>query len=207
MACRTTARIQVNVPETSPEKPVYSGKYALSGIMTCGACGSLYRRCTWKRNGKTRIVWRCHNRLRNGIKHCTDSPTLQEPERHQALVAAINKMLYQWEYLLKPFEEADITTQYQNLATQQMQIDDNIVDLIMQYANEQCWDGETDQIRNLIEKRRKFPQTIYPEYLYLPQCLESYYNIIVRQILEKVTVLDAEHIMVTFKGGFKLGLV
>ena len=54
------------ISEVPPPKTVYSGKYALSGIIFCGICNSLYRRYTWKRNGKTRIVWRCQNRLKNG---------------------------------------------------------------------------------------------------------------------------------------------
>lgn len=40
---------------------------------------------------------------------------IQESELHQALVAAINRMLHQKEYLLQPFEAADIAARYQNL--------------------------------------------------------------------------------------------
>lgn len=68
MARRTTARIPEKLPaESSQEKVIYSSKYALSGILICGVCNSPYRRCTWKRNGKTRIVWHCQNRLSKGI--------------------------------------------------------------------------------------------------------------------------------------------
>ena len=37
----------------------YASKYALSERLVCGECGTLYRRCTWKKNGKSRVVWRC----------------------------------------------------------------------------------------------------------------------------------------------------
>jgi hypothetical protein len=56
---RSAVKASENTAEPSVEKMAYSGKYALSGIVVCGECNSLYRRCTWKRNGKTRIVWRC----------------------------------------------------------------------------------------------------------------------------------------------------
>ena len=37
----------------------YVSKYALSERLVCGECGTLYRRCTWTRNGEKRVVWRC----------------------------------------------------------------------------------------------------------------------------------------------------
>ena len=37
----------------------YASKYALSERLVCGECGTLYRRCTWTRNGEKRVVWRC----------------------------------------------------------------------------------------------------------------------------------------------------
>ena len=82
---------------------------------------------------------------------------IQESELHQALVAAINRMLHQKEYLLQPFEAADIAARYQNLVEQQKQIDNTIIDLITQHADRQDWDGEIEPFRMLINKRRKFP--------------------------------------------------
>ena len=35
----------------------YASKYTLSERLVCGECGTLYRRCTWRKNSKTRIVW------------------------------------------------------------------------------------------------------------------------------------------------------
>ena len=45
------------------EQGKYSAKYALSELLVCGECGTPYKRCTWARNGKKRIVWRCVSRL------------------------------------------------------------------------------------------------------------------------------------------------
>ena len=41
----------------------YCSKYALSERLVCGECGSMYRRTTWSKKGKKKVVWRCINRL------------------------------------------------------------------------------------------------------------------------------------------------
>lgn len=69
----------------------YSGKYALTELLVCGECGSPYKRVTWARNGKKRIVWRCVSRLEFGTKYCQHSPTLDEGMLHSAILAAMNE--------------------------------------------------------------------------------------------------------------------
>ena len=69
----------------------YSAKYALSELLVCGECGTPYKRCTWARNGKKRIVWRCISRLEFGTKYCHDSPTLDEEKLHKAILEALNE--------------------------------------------------------------------------------------------------------------------
>lgn len=61
----------------------YASKYALSERLVCGECGTLYRRCTWTRNGEKRVVWRCVSRLDYGKKYCHSSPTLDEAPLQQ----------------------------------------------------------------------------------------------------------------------------
>ena len=56
----------------------------------CGECGTPYKRCTWARNGRKRIVWRCVSRLEFGTKYCHSSPTLDEDKLHRAILEAIN---------------------------------------------------------------------------------------------------------------------
>jgi DNA invertase Pin-like site-specific DNA recombinase len=73
------------------EQGKYSAKYALSELLICGECGTPYKRCTWARNGKKRIVWRCVSRLEFGTQYCHNSPTLDEDRLHRAIVAALNK--------------------------------------------------------------------------------------------------------------------
>ena len=79
---------------TKPLKAVIrKGKshYALTELLVCGECGSPYKRVTWARNGKKRIVWRCVSRLEFGTKYCQHSPTLDEGRLHSAILAAMNE--------------------------------------------------------------------------------------------------------------------
>ena len=51
----------------------------------------VYRRVTWSKKGKKKIVWRCCSRLDFGTKYCTESLTVEETSLKQAVVKAINK--------------------------------------------------------------------------------------------------------------------
>ena len=90
MARRTSKR-KVMQKSGKTEQGKYSARYALSELLVCGECGTPYKRCTWARNGKKRIVWRCISRLEFGTKYCHESPTLDEDRLHRAIVAALNE--------------------------------------------------------------------------------------------------------------------
>ncbi len=84
----------------------YASKYALSERLVCGECGTLYRRCTWTRNGEKRIVWRCVSRLDYGKKYCHNSPTLDEAPLQQAIIAALNTVLPDLDGRIRQITEA-----------------------------------------------------------------------------------------------------
>ena len=90
MARRASKR-KVMQKSAKTEQGKYSARYALSALLVCGECGTPYKRCTWARNGKKRIVWRCVSRLEFGTKYCHNSPTLDEDRLHRAIVAALNE--------------------------------------------------------------------------------------------------------------------
>ncbi len=73
------------------EQGKYFAKYALSERLVCGECGTPYKRCTWARNDKKRIVWRCISRLEFRTDYCHNSPTLDEDRLHRAIVDAMNE--------------------------------------------------------------------------------------------------------------------
>lgn len=75
---RRSSMCKSAVTRKKNKKSKYSSSYALTGILLCGKCGQEYRRVTWARNGKKKIVWRCSNRLTGGVKKCGNSETLEE---------------------------------------------------------------------------------------------------------------------------------
>lgn len=76
------------------EKSKFSSKYALTEILVCAECGHSYRRQTWSKYGQKTAVWRCENRLKNGVKAtCKNSPTLKEEPLHHTIMTAINNVV------------------------------------------------------------------------------------------------------------------
>ena len=90
---RRNARKSPSQKTSTTGRSCYASKYALSERLVCGECGTLYRRCTWKRNGKTKIVWRCVNRLDYGTQYCHDSPSMEENSLQQAIMKALNSVI------------------------------------------------------------------------------------------------------------------
>ena len=88
---RRSSKRRVAQKYVKTEQSKYSGKYALTELLVCGECGTQYRRVTWSRGGKKRIVWRCISRLEYGKKFCHNSPSIPEEKLHSAIVAALNK--------------------------------------------------------------------------------------------------------------------
>ena len=82
-----------SIKRASTGQSCYASKYALSERMVCGECGTFYRRCMWKRNGKEKVVWRCVSRLDYGTKYCRESPTMEEEALQTAILAAINSAM------------------------------------------------------------------------------------------------------------------
>lgn len=207
-ARRTKAKISFPPQEPQAErKEIYSSKYALSGILQCGECGAPYRRCTWRRNSKTRIVWRCQNRLQNGTRDCKNSPTIDEPALHRALVSAINRMLVQPEYLRSPFVQGEMVNlgeRIQNIAASRQQVDDAIISAIIQYADCQAWDGNTERFRDLLRKRAKLTDDEFDEHPMIPDHLEEYNDDIARQVFHGITILEHGNLNVKFKNGWTL---
>lgn len=73
---------------------MYSTQNALSNRIICADCGSYYRRAVWtKRDGKKQAVWRCINRLDNGVNMCPNSPTLKEELLFEEIAKIVNKIL------------------------------------------------------------------------------------------------------------------
>lgn len=87
-------RRKVIIPASKKPTVTSVGRYsrfALTDVLKCGECGSRYKRVTWSKKGKKKIVWRCTNRLEFGTKYCANSPTIEEEVLHGAIVRGIQK--------------------------------------------------------------------------------------------------------------------
>ena len=105
---RRSASASPSKKTSSTGRSCYASKFALSERLVCGECGTLYRRCTWKRNGKTRIVWRCVSRLDYGAKYCHQSPTMDEEPLQWAIMTAINSVMDSKETICRQITEAAV---------------------------------------------------------------------------------------------------
>ena len=167
----------------------YSGKYALTELLVCGECGSPYKRVTWARNGKKRIVWRCVSRLEFGTKYCHNSPTLDESRLHNAILAAMNEYAAIRQEVcpdvLANMADAELnarmkalTDEKEALKAQILKVQQKEVSMAEQAAKrQQMWDS-------------------------LMECSAGYTEFddeFVRQIIQKITVEDADTIRIHFR--------
>ena len=90
---RRNSKKKVSQKKTKSALGKYCSKYALSERLVCGECGSMYRRTTWVKKGKKKVVWRCISRLEFGTKYCQHSPTISEEALHQAILQCIQKVV------------------------------------------------------------------------------------------------------------------
>ena len=88
------ARRKAKAPQSQKNALTATGRhsrYALTEVMMCGDCGSRYRRVTWSKKGKKKVVWRCINRLDYGTKYCKDGLTVEDETLKRAIVRALNR--------------------------------------------------------------------------------------------------------------------
>ena len=67
---RRAGKKKVKQTGTKTELGRYSGKYALTELLYCGECGTPYRRCTWSRDGKKKIVFELQRNNTQAIFRC-----------------------------------------------------------------------------------------------------------------------------------------
>ena len=233
-------RVQVEMARRSSKRKVmqrhgkteqgkYSARYALSELLVCGECGTPYKRCTWARNGKKRIVWRCVNRLEFGTVYCHNSPTLDEHKIHRAIVEALNR----FGAIRQEAVEAtlDIVEQVQcpegeggeSLPALRRRLDEltlrqgELLDEVLANMNDV---GLNAQLKDLVEEKQdvldrikalqedELQQTLnasrqreIEEWLaQRPMALTEYDDTFTRRLVERITVVDGETIRVKLRG-------
>lgn len=228
---RRSAKRNIAEKLTKTEQGKYSAKYALSELLICGECGSHYRRVTWTAKGFKEIKWRCINRIQYGKRKCHDSPTIDEQPLHRAIVSAVNEFCEVKDDVAKVLresvaEEFDVNFNG-NVQAAQKRIDEltrNIDELIKLAAvpgsaaaamtDIQKFSEEMKALREFIEaeklKQAKTERSNYELDMVLKRlenedfAIAEYDDVVVRQLIEKITVKDKNTITVTFKGGFEV---
>ena len=206
----------------------YSGKYALTELLVCGECGSPYKRVTWARNGKKRIVWRCVSRLEFGTKYCHNSPTLDESRLHNAILAAMNEyaairqevcpdVLAMVEEAKRAMSQAgamllELTKRMDEVSQEQSDVLDrllaNMADAELNARMKALTDEKEALKAQILKVQQKevsmAEQAAKRQQMWdsLKECSAGYTEFddeFVRQIIRKITVEDAETIHVHFR--------
>ena len=209
----------------------YASKYALSERLACGECGTLYRRCTWTRNGEKRVVWRCVSRLDYGKKYCHNSPTLDEAPLQQAILAALNKAMADKNSLIRQITDAmetEIipfpggTMSLGDIERRLRELEQQFQTLLEKAADDPAaYGGQFKEIldeQTLLKERRsgiladnkeqaKANQRIMDAAQTLKNAsphITEWDESAVRQLVEIVKVLSKDEIAVTLKGGIEI---
>lgn len=206
----------------------YSGKYALSNIVFCEECGTVYRRCVWTQKGQKRAVWRCGNRLDYGKKFCQKSPTIDEEPLQQAILRAVNMVMEDRDTLESRLTNA-LAAELLPMPGETMSIADidrSLESLGKEFDSllSEASAGGMDCIEKFsaisqrmaeMKERKKRIEGIYRENDQVRQRISTISVMLrdiseevtvwdegtIHQMLEKVTILSGNRIRVTFRGG------
>ena len=213
-------------------KAAYSSKYALSERLICGECGTLYRRCTWSKNGKKRVVWRCVSRLDYGTKYCHQSPSLDEEPLQRSILAAINSTMSQKSELIcqiagaMELELTPVPGESMTIAEIDNQIDalNKKFQVLLEKAAEDGAGAYTAQFKTIVDEttalkeRRKAIEAQRKEHSEANQQIAKAVEVmektsadltewdepIIRQLVDIVKVVSADEIIVYLRGGAEI---
>ena len=213
------------------EQGKYSAKYALTELLVCGECGTPYRRVTWTAKGLEEIKWRCINRLQYGKKKCHNSPTLSEEVLHKAIVSAINNFCEVKDDVVEILRESisevlDPSKNGSVLVAQQRldELANNMNELLRlattpessktAMADIQKFSDEMKALREFIETEKSKVATAEQDTEHMNMVLKrleqadftltEYEDVVVRQMVERITVVDRETVRIRFVGGVEL---
>ena len=224
-------RLENVYPDEAAFFQEYASKYALSERLVCGECGTLYRRCTWTRNGEKRVVWRCVSRLDYGKKYCHNSPTLDEAPLQQAILAVLNTTMADKNSLIRQITAAmetelipfpggtmslgDIECRLRVLEQQFQTLLEKATDDPAAYGGQfkEILDEQTflKEKRSVILANNNEQAKANQRIMDAAQTLENASPYItewdesaVRQLVETVKILSKDEVAVTLKGGIEI---
>ena len=210
----------------------YTSKYALSDRVFCGECGTKYKRTTWSKNGKKRIVWRCVSRLDYGKKYCHDSATVDEDKLQGAIIAAINSAMRDKKVLINQIAGAmeiellpalDSSMSISDINIRLSELEQEFQRLLVKAAGNFGGESYTEDFRALAEemaglKEKRKNIEAHREGsevdLRIKQAVEFMENSsaelteweesTIRQLVDWVKIISAEEILVCLHGGIEV---
>ena len=211
----------------------YASKYALSERLVCGECGTLYRRCTWSKRGKKRVVWRCVSRLDYGTKYCHNSPSVDEDQLQRSILAAINSAMSRKSTLIRKITGAmeqvlaPIPGESMSLSDIESRLDElndltrTLVAKAAHAENPSIYTVQLKEImdeaavlkekRQAIEEQRKSNVRAIRRIEEAAAVMEGasaeiqeWDETLIRQLVDTVKVVSAEHITVILRGGIQV---
>ena len=223
---RRGSKRKVMQKSAKTEQGKYSGKYALSELLVCGECGSPYRRCTWARNGKKRIVWRCVSRPEFGKKFCHYSPTMEETRLQSGILDGLNQYAANREEIIESAMELallagggdgtdgaslpDIRQKLEDLAVEENFLLEKVLEdmanpdltaQLQKLTEEKKRPAEREEALQKEEQRkasRRAKQRELREWMeQQPAQFTAYDDAIARRAVEKITVVSADTILIS----------
>ena len=223
---RRAGKKKVKQTGTKTELGRYSGKYALTELLYCGECGTPYRRCTWSRDGKKKIVWRCVSRLDYGKKYCKNSPSVEESRLHNAIAAAITKKANSEEIniggIMDHIESFGSRRDSDGIIQRQRQIAEieKVIDDLARLNSDEAQSGELDykfselyaelySVKDELEEMQSGASALDGDMLNemrevvtgLKNHPVEYDDKVVRQLIDCIKVMSADTIKICFKDG------
>ena len=223
---RRAGKKKVKQTGTKTELGRYSGKYALTELLYCGECGTPYRRCTWSRDGKKKIVWRCVSRLDYGKKYCKNSPSVEESRLHNAIAAAITKKANSEEIniggIVNHIESFGSQRDTDGIIQRQRRIAEieKVIDDLARLNSDEAQSGELDykfselyaelySVKDELEEMQSDAATLDGDMLNemrevvtgLKNHPVEYDDKVVRQLIDCIKVMSADMIKICFKDG------
>ena len=223
---RRAGKKKVKQTGTKTELGRYSGKYALTELLYCGECGTPYRRCTWSRDGKKKIVWRCVSRLDYGKKYCKNSPSVEESRLHNAIAAAITKKANSEEIntggIMNHIESFGSQRDTDGIIQRQRRISEieKVIDDLARLNSDEAQNGELDykfselyaelySVKDELEEMQSGASALDGDMLNemrevvtgLKNHPVEYDDKVVRQLIDFIKVMSADTIKICFKDG------
>lgn len=145
----------------------YQNRYALSGRIRCGECGTTFKRRSHYKPSGDYIAWTCGKHIEN--RHACSMLYVEETAIHDAFVTMINKLVFGHQKILKPLLESLKSTDDKDKLNMIRRIDQEIENTAMQKQtlvglaaqgilepaiyNEECSALAIEEERLLVEKK------------------------------------------------------